>query len=106
MPDSAPVSVKPAAIPVRFITPRMTLLVDRFMTTARMEDDVPIESKMVSRSIASAQSQVEGQNYEIRKNVLKYDDVLNRQRQVIYDERRRVLEGEDMEEQIRLLRSV
>jgi preprotein translocase subunit SecA len=56
---------------------------------------------MVSRSIQSAQSQVEAQNYEIRKNVLKYDDVLNRQRQVIYDERRRVLEGEDMEEQIR-----
>ncbi|WP_411284172.1 preprotein translocase subunit SecA [Lapillicoccus sp.] len=77
-------------------------MVDRFMTTARMEDAVPIESKMVSRSIQSAQSQVEGQNYEIRKNVLKYDDVLNRQRQVIYDERRRVLEGEDMEEQIRL----
>jgi preprotein translocase subunit SecA len=72
------------------------------MTTAGMEDEVPIESKMVSRSIQSAQSQVEGQNYEIRKNVLKYDDVLNRQRQVIYDERRRVLEGEDMEEQIRL----
>jgi len=76
-------------------------MVDRFMTTAGMEDQVPIESKMVSRSIQSAQSQVEGQNYEIRKNVLKYDDVLNRQRQVIYDERRRVLEGEDMEEQIR-----
>ncbi len=76
-------------------------MVDRFMLTAGMEDHVPIESKMVSRSIQSAQSQVEGQNYEIRKNVLKYDDVLNRQRQVIYDERRRVLEGEDMEEQIR-----
>jgi preprotein translocase subunit SecA len=76
-------------------------MVDRFMTTAGMEDDVPIESKMVTRSIASAQSQVEAQNYEIRKNVLKYDDVLNRQRQVVYDERRRVLEGEDMEEQVR-----
>jgi preprotein translocase subunit SecA len=76
-------------------------MVDRFMTTAGMEDEVPIESKMVSRSIQSAQSQVEAQNYEIRKNVLKYDDVLNRQRQVIYDERRRVLEGEDMEEQVR-----
>ena len=56
---------------------------------------------MVSRSIQSAQSQVEAQNFEIRKNVLKYDDVLNRQRQVIYDERRRVLEGEDLEEQVR-----
>ena len=76
-------------------------MVDRFMTTAKMEDDVPIESKMVSRSIQSAQTQVEAQNYEIRKNVLKYDDVLNRQRTVIYDERRRVLEGEDLHEQMR-----
>jgi preprotein translocase subunit SecA len=76
-------------------------MVDRFMTTAKMDDDVPIESKMVSRSIQSAQGQVEGRNFEIRKNVLKYDDVLNRQRQVIYDERRRVLEGEDLHEQIR-----
>jgi preprotein translocase subunit SecA len=76
-------------------------MVDRVMQTARIEDDVPIESKIVSRSIAGAQSQVEAQNYEIRKNVLKYDDVLNRQRQVIYAERRKVLEGADMEEQIR-----
>jgi preprotein translocase subunit SecA len=71
------------------------------MTTAKMEDDVPIESKMVSRSIQSAQTQVEARNFEIRKNVLKYDDVLNRQREVIYAERRRVLEGEDLHEQIR-----
>jgi len=77
-------------------------LVDRFMTGAGIADDVPIESKLVSRSIASAQSQVEGQNFEIRKNVLKYDDVLNRQREVIYGERRRVLEGEDLHEQLRL----
>ncbi len=76
-------------------------LVDRFMQTARMEDEVPIESKMVTRSIASAQSQVEARNYEIRKNVLKYDDVLNRQRQVVYGERRRLLEGADIEEQTR-----
>ena len=76
-------------------------MVDRFMQTARMEDEVPIESKMVTRSIASAQSQVEARNYEIRKNVLKYDDVLNRQRQVIYAERRSVLEGADMQEQVR-----
>ena len=75
--------------------------VDRVMQTARIEDNVPIESKIVSRSIAGAQSQVEAQNYEIRKNVLKYDDVLNRQRQVIYAERRKVLEGADMQEQIR-----
>ena len=76
-------------------------LVDRVMTTAKMEDDQPIESKMVTRSIQSAQAQVEAQNFEIRKNVLKYDDVLNRQRTVIYDERRRVLEGEDLHEQLR-----
>ena len=76
-------------------------MVDRFMTTAKMEDEVPIESKMVSRSIQSAQTQVEARNFEIRKNVLKYDDVLNRQREVIYAERRRVLEGEDLHEQIR-----
>jgi preprotein translocase subunit SecA len=76
-------------------------MVDRFMTTAKMEDDVPIESKMVSRSIRSAQTQVEARNFEIRKNVLKYDDVLNRQREVIYGERLRVLEGEDLHEQIR-----
>ncbi|WP_377643860.1 preprotein translocase subunit SecA [Oryzobacter terrae] len=76
-------------------------LVDRVMTTAKLEDDQPIESKLVSRSIQSAQAQVEAQNFEIRKNVLKYDDVLNRQRTVIYDERRRVLEGEDLHEQLR-----
>jgi preprotein translocase subunit SecA len=76
-------------------------MVDRFMTTAKMEDDVPIESKMVSRSIRSAQTQVEARNFEIRKNVLKYDDVLNRQREVIYGERLRVLHGEDLHEQIR-----
>jgi preprotein translocase subunit SecA len=76
-------------------------IVDRVMTTAGMEDDVPIESKVVSRSIASAQTQVEAQHFETRKNVLKYDDVLNRQREVIYEERRKVLEGEDLHEQVR-----
>jgi preprotein translocase subunit SecA len=75
-------------------------IVDRVMTTSGMGDEA-LESKVVSRSIASAQSQVEAQNYEIRKNILKYDDVLNRQRTVIYDQRRRVLEGEDLEEQMR-----
>ncbi len=76
--------------------------VDRVMQTAKIDEDVPIAGRMLTRSIESAQSQIEGQNYEIRKNVLKYDDVLNRQRSVIYGERRRVLEGEDLEEQIRL----
>jgi preprotein translocase subunit SecA len=75
--------------------------VDRVMQSARIDDNTPIEGKLLSRSIESAQSQIEGQNYEIRKNVLKYDDVLNRQRQVVYQERRLVLEGQDLEEQIR-----
>ena len=75
-------------------------MVERVLSMANVPEDVPIESKMVTRAIASAQTQVEQQNFEIRKNVLKYDEVLNRQREVIYGERRRVLEGEDLREQI------
>ncbi len=71
------------------------------MNMLRLPEDTPIENKMVSRSIQSAQTQVEQQNFEIRKNVLKYDEVLNKQRTVIYDERRRVLEGADLSDQIR-----
>ncbi len=74
--------------------------VEMIMDRLNIPDDVPIESKMVSRAIRSAQSQVESQNFEIRKNVLKYDEVLNRQRTVIYDERRKVLNGADLHEQI------
>jgi preprotein translocase subunit SecA len=70
------------------------------MTTLRVPDDQPIESKMVSRAIRSAQTQVEQQNFEVRKDVLKYDEVLNRQRTVIYAERRKVLEGADLHVQI------
>ena len=76
-------------------------MVERVMAMANVPDDVPIENRMVTRAIASAQGQVEQQNFEIRKNVLKYDEVLNRQREVIYGERRRVLSGEDLKEQIR-----
>ena len=76
-------------------------MVDAFLRRFNVPDDVPIEAKMVTNAIRSAQSQVEAQNFEIRKDVLKYDDVLNRQRLVVYDERRRVLEGEDIEEQVR-----
>ena len=76
-------------------------MVDSFLRRFNVPDDVPIEAKMVTNAIKSAQSQVEAQNFEIRKDVLKYDDVLNRQRLVVYDERRRVLEGEDIEEQVR-----
>ena len=76
-------------------------LVERFLTAAGIPEDTPIESKMVSNAIKSAQTQVESQNFEMRKNVLKYDDVMNRQREVIYRERREVLEGADIQEQIR-----
>ena len=76
-------------------------LVESALTRFNVPDDVPIESKLVTNAIRSAQSQVEAQNFEIRKNVLKYDEVLNRQRQVIYAERRRVLEGADLHEQVR-----
>ena len=75
-------------------------LVERFLTAAGIPEDTPIESKMVSNAIKSAQTQVESQNFEMRKNVLKYDDVMNRQREVIYSERREVLEGADIHEQI------
>jgi preprotein translocase subunit SecA len=76
-------------------------MLESMMNTLRVPDDQPIESKMVSRAIKSAQTQVEQQNFEVRKDVLKYDEVLNRQRTVIYDERRRVLEGADLHEQLR-----
>ena len=75
-------------------------MVERFLSAAGIPEDEPIESKMVSNAIRSAQTQVEAQNFEMRKNVLKYDDVMNRQRQVIYGERRMVLEGEDIKDQI------
>ncbi len=76
-------------------------MVNSFLQRMNVPDDVPIEAKMVSNAIKSAQSQVEAQHFEIRKDILKYDDVLNRQRLVIYDERRRVLEGADIHEQVR-----
>jgi preprotein translocase subunit SecA len=75
-------------------------LVDAFLRRFNVPDDVPIEAKMVTTAIRNAQTQVEQQNFEIRKNVLKYDEVLNKQRQVIYAERAKVLEGQDLSDQI------
>ena len=72
---------------------------EALLTRLNLPDDVPIEAKMVTRAIKSAQTQVEQQNFEIRKNVLKYDEVMNQQRKVIYEERRRILDGENMEGQ-------
>ena len=77
--------------------------VDRVLTTLKVPDDVPIENKSVTNSIASAQGQVEAQNFDSRKNVLKYDDVMDRQRKVVYAERRAVLEGADVHEQVRTM---
>jgi len=71
----------------RFASDRVTAIMSRL----KMPEDVPIEAKMVSKSIERAQTQVESQNFEIRKNVLKYDEVMNRQREVIYDWRSGIL---------------
>ncbi|WP_030148939.1 preprotein translocase subunit SecA [Mycetocola saprophilus] len=73
---------------------------EALMSRGGTPDDVAIESKMVSRAIRSAQSQVEQRNAEIRKNVLKYDDVLNRQREAIYTDRRHILEGDDLHDRV------
>ena len=75
--------------------------VERVMTSMSLPEDQPIEMRMLTRSIESAQKQLEGQNFEMRKNVLKYDDVMNRQRHVIYGDRRTVLEGADVEGMLR-----
>ncbi len=74
--------------------------VDRIMTRLKIPDDVPIEHKWVTKAVANAQQQVESLNFDRRKNVLKYDDVMNEQRKVIYGQRQRLLEGEadDVEE--------
>ncbi|TLH58529.1 preprotein translocase subunit SecA [Mycolicibacterium aubagnense] len=69
---------------------------EALLTRLNLPDDVPIEAKMVTRAIKSAQTQVEGQNFEVRKNVLKYDEVMNQQRKVIYRERKQILEGDDL----------
>ena len=66
------------------------------MNALNTPDDMPIESKMVSKSIESAQKKKEGQNFAIRKNTLQYDDVMNRQRELIYGQRNRVLDGEEL----------
>ncbi len=70
------------------------------MDKVGMDDSMPIENRMVSRTIENAQKRVEGRNFETRKTVLEYDDVMNKQREIIYAQRRQVLEGENMEESI------
>ncbi len=73
---------------------------ESLMGRGSVPEDLAIESKVVSRAIRSAQGQVEARNAEIRKNVLKYDDVLNRQREAIYGDRRHILEGDDLKDRV------
>ncbi|MCT4631840.1 MAG: preprotein translocase subunit SecA [Firmicutes bacterium] len=75
-----------------FLSERVKGIVDRL----GMDDDTPIEANILSKSIESAQKRVEGRNFGIRKHVLQYDDVMNKQREIIYDERQKVLFGEDV----------
>ncbi|MCL2615982.1 MAG: SEC-C metal-binding domain-containing protein, partial [Dehalococcoidia bacterium] len=66
------------------------------MEWAGMDEDTPIENRLISRSIESAQTKVEGFNFDIRKHLVEYDDVINKQREIIYGERRKILEGADL----------
>ena len=75
-------------------------MAESIMNRSGFPDDMPLEFKIVTKAIQSAQAQVEAQNFEIRKNVLKYDDVMSRQREVIYRERRQVLAGADMQVEV------
>lgn len=70
--------------------------IQRAMDMLKIEDDVPIESGMVTKGIENAQKKVEGHHFDIRKNVLKYDDTMNEQRRIIYEERDRILSGENL----------
>src|SRR5207253_10583585 len=81
-----------------FAGDRIKGIMERF----KIPEDQPMDSKLLSRQVESAQKKVEEQNFVMRKNVLKYDDVLNRHRGRIYEQRRQVLEGEDLSEQIKL----
>jgi preprotein translocase subunit SecA len=80
-----------------FAGDRIYRIIERF----KIPEDQPMEAKILSRQIENAQKKVEEQNFVSRKNVLKYDDVMNKQRVVIYDQRRRVLEGEDFSEELK-----
>ena len=65
-----------------------------------VSEDMPIQSKLISRAVENAQKKIEGRNFSIRKNVLQYDDVMNKQREIIYDQRREVLDGENLKDNI------
>ena len=75
-------------------------MITNIYNTIGMDENIPIENKMISNAVESAQKKVEGRNFSIRKNVLKYDDVMNAQREIIYNQRRQVLDGENINESI------
>ena len=75
-------------------------MITKVYNTIGMDENIPIENKMISNAVESAQKKVEGRNFSIRKNVLKYDDVMNAQREIIYQQRRQVLDGENINENI------
>lgn len=75
-------------------------MITRVYDTLGADENMPIESKIISNAVENAQKKVEGKNFSIRKNVLSYDDVMNVQRTIIYDERRKVLDGENLKEHI------
>ncbi len=75
--------------------------IQNMMETLNIDDDTPIDAKMLSNAIETAQKRVESRNFQTRKNVLQYDDVMNTQREVIYKQRRQVLDGEDLQQSIR-----
>ena len=74
--------------------------IKKFMEKMGLDEDEPINSRMVSNAIQKAQKRVEARNFDIRKYVLEYDDVMNQQRKVVYEQRRRILEGENMKDQV------
>ena len=75
-------------------------MITKVYNTMGMDENVPIENKLISNAVESAQKKVEGRNFSIRKNVLKYDDVMNAQREIIYEQRREVLDGENLKDNI------
>lgn len=80
--------------------------ISNIMTMLKAEEDLPIEAKMVTTAVEGSQKKVEAHNFDIRKHVLQYDDVINTQREVIYRERRKILEGEDLSDTIREMVSI
>ena len=75
-------------------------MITKVYNTIGMDENIPIENRMISNAVESAQKKVEGRNFSIRKNVLKYDDVMNAQREIIYKQRREVLDGENLKDNI------